>query len=197
MTENINFELMKELRIAGGRMMHPGKPFHGHGPMEGHHPQMQGQYPEKRGFRNLPSMNPGTPFGNREMHGFEGRPGGMKEENDLRRPLPREFVLSILLDGGNNGMRQKDLADKLGIRSAAMSEAVDKLEDNGYIERRVDETDRRATLIFLTEKGEARANEIRDQREQRFDRMFGGLTAEEKEQLLSLLRKMNARPEEV
>ncbi len=186
---------MKELRIAGGRMMHPGKPFHG--PMGGHHPKMHGQFPEKKGLRNLPSMSPETPAGNRGMHGFEGHPGGMNEENGFRRPFPREFVLSILLDGGNAGMRQKDLADKLGIRSAAMSEAVDKLEDNGYIERRVDETDRRATLIFLTEKGEERANEIRDQREQRFDRMFGGLTAEEKGQLLILLRKMNARPAEV
>ena len=197
LTENINFELMKELRIAGGRMMHPGKPFHGHGPKGGHHPQMHGQYPEKKGFRNLPSMIPEAPAGNRGMHGFEGHPGRMNEADDFRRPLPREFVLSILLDGGNTGMRQKDLADKLGIRSAAMSEAVFKLEDNGYIERRVDETDRRATLIFLTEKGEARANEIRDQREQRFGRIFGGLSAEEKEQLLFLLRKMNAKPEEV
>ena len=92
-------------------------------------------------------------------------------------------------------MRQKDLAEKIGNRPAAMSEAINKLEDNGYIERKVDESDRRATLIFLTEKGEARANEIRDQRERRFDRIFGCLTMEEKEQLLVLLRKMNTAVE--
>ena len=69
------------------------------------------------------------------------------------------------------------------------------VRQNGYIERKVDESDRRATLIFLTEKGEARANEIRDQREHRFDRLFGELSAEEKEQLLTLLRKMNKRSE--
>ncbi|MBR0451122.1 MAG: MarR family transcriptional regulator [Oscillospiraceae bacterium] len=211
MTENINFELMKELRIAGSKMMHPGKPFPGRGPMEGHHgpmpgPQrgpmgecrpMPGQFPEKKGFRNLPAIMPEGPFGNKDMHGFESRPGMMKEGHDFRKPLPREFILSILLENGNAGMRQKDLADKLGIRSAAMSEAIDKLEDNGYIERKVDETDRRATLIFLTEKGEARANEVHDQREHRFDRIFGDLTEDEKKQLLTLLRKMNSSPVQV
>ena len=212
MTENINFELMKELRIAGSKMIHPGKPFPGRGPMEGHHgpmpgsqrgpmgdcrPPMPGQFPEKKGFRNLPAMMPEAPFGDRGMHGFEGHPGKINDDHGFRKPLPREFVLSILLENGNEGMRQKDLANKLGIRSAAMSEAIDKLEDNGYIERKVDETDRRATLIFLTEKGEARANEVHDQREHRFDGIFGNLTEDEKKQLLSLLRKMNNSPVEV
>ena len=207
MTENINFELMKELRIAGSKMIHPGKPGMGHGRMGDRRPPMPGNCPEKKGFRNLPAMGPQGPFGgdphmgpkgpfeNRGMHGFEGHPDKMKEGHGPGRPLPREFVLSILMDNGNAGMRQKDLAGKLGIGPAAMSEAIDKLEDNGYIERRVDETDRRATLIFLTEKGEARANEVRDQREHRFDRIFGDLTAEEKEQLLTLLKKMNGTSE--
>lgn len=197
---------MKELRIAGSKMIHPGKPgmgrgpmggqrhpMPGHGPMDGHRPPMPApeHCPEKKGFRNLPAMGPEAHFGNREMPGFEEHPDRMNEGPGFKRPLPREFVLTILMDGGNTGMRQKDLAEKLGIGPAAMSESINKLEDNGYIERRVDETDRRATLIFLTEKGEARASEVRDQREHRFDGIFGDLTADEKEQLLILLKKMN------
>ena len=188
MTEKLNFELMKELRIAGSRMMHPGKPGYGHGPMGGH---CHGG----KGFGAHGEMRPDSPMRNREIHGPEGHPGKPGEDQGFCRPLPREFVLSVLLDEGNTGMRQKDLAEKIGNRPAAMSEAINKLEDNGYIERKVDESDRRATLIFLTEKGEARANEIRDQRERRFDRIFGCLTTEEKEQLLVLLRKMNTAVE--
>ena len=191
MTERLNFELMKELRIAGSRMMHPGKPGIGHGPMGGR-PPMGGHCHGGKGFRAPGEMRPDNPMRNREVHGFESRPPMAGEAHGFERPLPREFVLSILLDAGNTGMRQKDLAEKIGNRPAAMSESINKLEDNGYIERRVDETDRRATLIFLTEKGEARACEIRDQRERRFDRMFGGLTVDQKELLLTLLRKMNA-----
>ena len=196
MTENLNFELMKELRFASAKMMHPGKNGPDRGPMHGKRPPMPGMPFDRNHEMHGPEGRHGMGPGTREMPRPDCRPWeGKGERGHSGHPLPREFVLSILMEQGNTGVRQKDLAEKIGIRSAAMSEAIDKLEDNGYLERKVDETDRRATLIFLTEKGEARANEIRNQREHRFDHLFGELTAEEKEQLLALLKKMNKRPE--
>ncbi|MBQ8994485.1 MAG: MarR family transcriptional regulator [Oscillospiraceae bacterium] len=190
MTENINFELLKELRKAGAKVTHPGKPGPDHKMMGDRRPPMGEHFGMPHNCDRRP-MEGKDPFRNVEMHKHGPMHGPGKDGHGNDRPLPREFVLSLLLDNGNEGIRQKDLADKLGIRSAAMSEAINKLEDNGYIERKVDETDRRATLIFLTEKGEARANEVKDQRQHRFDRIFGDLTDAEKEQLLMLLKKMN------
>ena len=196
MTENLNFELMKELRFASARMMHPGKNGPDRGTMHGKRSPMPGMAFSGNREMHSPEGRHGMGHGMREMPGQDCRPWEGKGDRGYGiHPLPREFVLSVLMEQGNTGIRQKDLAEKIGIRPAAMSEAIDKLEDNGYIERKVDESDRRATLIFLTEKGEARANEIRDQREHRFDRLFGELSAEEKEQLLILLRKMNKRSE--
>ena len=177
-------------------MMHPGKNGPDRGPMHGKCSPSPGMAFDRN--REMPGLEGrhGMSHGMREMPGQNCRPWeGKGDRGHGIHPLPREFVLSVLMEQGNTGIRQKDLAEKIGIRSAAMSEAIDKLEDNGYIERKVDESDRRATLIFLTEKGEARANEIRDQREHRFDRLIGELSAEEKEQLLILLRKMNKRSE--
>src|SRR5581483_8051158 len=51
------------------------------------------------------------------------------------------------------GSRLTDLAERAQITKQSMGYLVDYLEQRGYIERRADPSDRRATLIFLTERG--------------------------------------------
>jgi DNA-binding MarR family transcriptional regulator len=51
------------------------------------------------------------------------------------------------------GSRLTDLAERALITKQSMSYLVDDLEQLGYLERRPDPTDRRATLICLTERG--------------------------------------------
>ena len=45
------------------------------------------------------------------------------------------------------------LAEQLLMDSATITGIIDRLEQNGFIERRVDPNDRRNKLVFLTEKG--------------------------------------------
>ena len=52
-----------------------------------------------------------------------------------------------------DGTRITDLAERAQMTKQSMSYLVDHLERCGYIERRPDPTDRRATLICLTERG--------------------------------------------
>jgi len=52
-----------------------------------------------------------------------------------------------------DGSRLTDLADRAQITKQSMGYLVDYLEERGYVERRADPTDRRATLIVLTERG--------------------------------------------
>src|ERR671935_1182149 len=51
------------------------------------------------------------------------------------------------------GSRLTDLAERAQITKQSMGYLVDYLEQRGYLERRPDPTDRRATLICLTERG--------------------------------------------
>ncbi len=51
------------------------------------------------------------------------------------------------------GVRQKELAAALGIEGPSLVRALDNLERRGLIERREDETDRRARGIYLTATG--------------------------------------------
>jgi DNA-binding MarR family transcriptional regulator len=51
------------------------------------------------------------------------------------------------------GIQVSELARLASMRKQSMAEAVDQLERAGYVERRPDPTDRRARLVFLTERG--------------------------------------------
>lgn len=52
-----------------------------------------------------------------------------------------------------NGTRLTDLAERAQITKQSMSYLVDYLEQRGYLERRPDPSDRRASLIRLTDRG--------------------------------------------
>ncbi len=109
-------------------------------------------------------------------------------------PMPRPMLgrerLLVLIGKSEGGVRQKDLLEKVHIGAPAMSELINKLEDDGYIVRTVDPADRRATLLSLTEKGAARAAEVEDERALRFKSAFAALSDEEKEALSAILDKL-------
>lgn len=52
-----------------------------------------------------------------------------------------------------DGSRLTDLAERAQITKQSMGYLVDYLEQHGYVERRPDPSDRRVTLICLTERG--------------------------------------------
>lgn len=52
-----------------------------------------------------------------------------------------------------DGTRLTDLAERAQITKQSMSYLVDYLEQHGYLERRSDPSDRRASLICLTDRG--------------------------------------------
>lgn len=94
------------------------------------------------------------------------------------------------------GLRQKQLTEIMRVNASSMSEFIGHLESDGYVERNVDPSDKRATLISLTEKGRARACELQDERKEKMDRLFSPLTEEEKKELFRLLDKLQRRGEE-
>lgn len=106
--------------------------------------------------------------------------------------LPREMLLLAVLENGENGIRQKDLADRIGINASSLSEQIDRLEGDRYLERRENPEDKRSTLIVLTEKGKARAWEVQDERQRAAEQFCARLTDAEKDTLIGLLDKLLA-----
>lgn len=114
-----------------------------------------------------------------------GRPGMRK------RPMTRERILVILAQYPD-GVHQKDIMGQAGISPSSLSELIDKLESDGYVERKTDPADKRATLLFLTEKGKARASEVEDEQNEAYQNLFKNLTDDEKQTLSDLLDKIIA-----
>ena len=50
----------------------------------------------------------------------------------------------------NEGLKQSELAEMLDIQPITLTRLIDRLCDNGLIERRSDPNDRRAKRLFLT-----------------------------------------------
>ena len=118
------------------------------------------------------------------MHGHDPGRGGRPD-----RGFGRERVLEVI-SRYEDGVRQKTLTEELRINPSSVSEMISKLENDGYVKRTVDPADKRATLITLTELGEARTAELQDEKNGKLDKAFRNLTDEEKEQLTTLLEKL-------
>jgi MarR family transcriptional regulator for hemolysin len=52
----------------------------------------------------------------------------------------------------NSGLTQRELADKIGIESPTLVPIIDKMEEDGYIQRKSDTEDRRIKRIYTTSK---------------------------------------------
>ena len=102
---------------------------------------------------------------------------------------PTEFaVLELLYHKGTQPLQQ--IGGKILLASGSITYVVDKLEGKGLLARKACEKDRRVTYAELTEKGKELLNDIFPQHEQRIDELVAGLTKEEKETAIQLLKKL-------
>ncbi len=79
----------------------------------------------------------------------------------------------------------KDLSYLLGIRQQSLNELLNKLEKNGYVERRPSETDRRVMVVHLTKKGETVQQPASD-----YEEILGCLSKEELRQFGNYLDRI-------
>ncbi|MBE6687499.1 MAG: MarR family transcriptional regulator [Ruminococcaceae bacterium] len=89
-----------------------------------------------------------------------------------------------------DGRTQLELANLVHITPPSASVALVKLEEDGYIERRTDESDKRKVRIYLTEKGKRIDVKAREVIREIEGKAMEGFTEEEKKQLCVLLFRM-------
>ncbi|MDI3331663.1 MAG: MarR family winged helix-turn-helix transcriptional regulator [Micrococcus sp.] len=88
---------------------------------------------------------------------------------------------------GAEGLRLKDLAERLRIAPRSATEVVDQLQDRGLVERRPDPADRRATRIVLTEDGARVREQVREERRRQAGDYFSVLSEADRAELARLL----------
>lgn len=98
-------------------------------------------------------------------------------------------ILIILME--NKEVSQRALTKHLGLQPGSVSEVLKKLEDNGLINRLVNEDDHRTSILSLTAEGEEAAKKALEHKDKLYDEMLEVLDEKEKEDLLVLLEKLN------
>ena len=98
----------------------------------------------------------------------------------------------------NEGINQIGLADLLDIEAITLCRTIDRMEEGGWVERRADPNDRRARLLFLTERARPFIADMRAIAEEIYAEALAGLPADTRQTLTEILTAMrtnlSARP---
>jgi DNA-binding MarR family transcriptional regulator len=100
--------------------------------------------------------------------------------------MPQVSTLSVLFDRGPVSL--KDLSHELGLSHSTVSGIVDRLERHGLARRSVDPTDRRVSLIEVTDQVDAYAR--KGYAESQAGRLVGALEAASPRQRASILEAL-------
>ena len=91
---------------------------------------------------------------------------------------------------GKDGVPIKTLCEKTSLDKSTLTGIIDRLERDGYIERKPSETDKRSTLIWLTGKEQEFANHVHKVSDQMNEIFYKGFTDGEITQFESMLERI-------
>lgn len=110
--------------------------------------------------------------------------------------LPQFDVLAQLHH--EQGITQQTLADRLLVSKGNVCGLMERLMEQGLVERRADPADRRAYMLYLTPKGKQLITNILPVHRAMIAEQIGQLTPDKQKQLLNLLGELdhalNPRP---
>ncbi len=90
--------------------------------------------------------------------------------------------------GSAKGITQQELANRLLVTKGNISQLLDRMEQHGLLKRC---QEGRSNTIVLTETGQQLYEQVVPSQEEMIMRQFATLSAEETEQLLHVLRKLD------
>lgn len=100
------------------------------------------------------------------------------------------FLLIALYE--ENGILISKLAEKVALDKATLTGIIDRLERDGFVERRDDPKDRRAIRVYLTPKAEALRDELLEIYHRNNSRFLSVLSPEEKMVFERIVEKLES-----
>lgn len=110
-----------------------------------------------------------------------------KSLNEIGLHSGQVFILISLWF--EDGQRQNNIAKSLNLSPPTVNKMIKNLAEGGFLMLKKDDSDGRATQIFLTEKGFAVRSEVEQLWQNLEDDVYSNLTATEKIVLFQLLEK--------
>jgi DNA-binding MarR family transcriptional regulator len=95
--------------------------------------------------------------------------------------------------GDNPGISQVELTKIVHVQPPTATRMIDRMVQAGFLTRQADPNDHRANRVFLTDRGKRVLITLRQIHEREEDEIFSVLSADEKEQFRSLIRRLSDR----
>jgi MarR family transcriptional regulator for hemolysin len=89
--------------------------------------------------------------------------------------------------GRHEGLKQTELADILDLQPISLTRLLDRLAENGLIERRADPNDRRANRLYLTPAAKPLLDQLADLGADMMETVLGGISTASIERMLKEL----------
>ncbi|TFB13223.1 MarR family transcriptional regulator [Filobacillus milosensis] len=119
-------------------------------------------------------------------------------QNDMVRYglNPTEFAtLELLYHRGQQPLQK--IGERILLTSGSITYVVNNLEKKGYLKRIRSEHDRRVTYAQITKQGKGLLSDIFPEHWKEIDEFMAGLTEEEKEQAIRLIKKLGLYAEKL
>lgn len=104
----------------------------------------------------------------------------------------RFLILEMLNQADSKSMTVSEITDKLDISRATTSILLDSLDNEGLTKRMVHSEDRRKVVVELQAKGVELMEEVLPKVYAKIGQTIGCLSAEEREELIKVLDKVNS-----
>ena len=143
--------------------------------------------------RERPDLDP-SPIGvvgrvSRLARELEQRLEPVYREHGLE-PGWHDVLATLRRQGPPYRLRPSDLTESMMLTSSGTTKRLDRLEDAGLIERAPDPSDRRGTLISLTDAGVRLIDDVTEAHLANEARLLAALTEAERRELADLLRRL-------
>ena len=104
--------------------------------------------------------------------------------------IPESYRPVISYLHRHHGANQKNIAEFSNVTTAAVNQTVKEMIADGYVEKVTDETDKRYTKLFLTQKGNETASKLREKLHHSDEIITAAITPEKEEEMMELLDKI-------
>ncbi len=104
--------------------------------------------------------------------------------------VPDSYRMILTFLERNAGASQKEVAAHCGLTNSAICQTIKEMRLTGYIRQEADENDQRFSKLFLTDKGIACAQTVRQKIYAADDKITALITKEKEEETIAFLEEL-------
>ncbi|MEX0345348.1 MAG: MarR family winged helix-turn-helix transcriptional regulator [Rhizobiaceae bacterium] len=98
----------------------------------------------------------------------------------------------MLALGQADGQTPGELAEKIGVRPPTVTKTINRLSEQGFVDRRASAEDGRQSHVFLTDAGRSALSAIKRAVRKTEENLLSGLTKKDRKRLRKLLVRLEA-----